>query len=94
MSRLIREICITPKGARSPVTYVEIDLPIKLVNQIFGPRVFDQLNQRWIEDDYEVIWVRTISPVEAQALSAFVQFATDFQFDHDRFDYALITSTD
>ena len=94
MTRLIREICQTSTTQDRDIEYIEIPLTMEAARQIFGPRVFDQLRRVWIDDDHDVVWVRTIGPREAAALDDACVLPKGFQFDFERFEYALITSTE
>jgi hypothetical protein len=92
MAQLVREICKTNKDGARATSVIEVALSTEIALRVFGPRVFDQLRKRWIEDDFEVVWVRTIGRQEAQALSQAEVLPEGFEFDLNRFEYALLTS--
>jgi len=94
MARLVREISVMDKKKKTLHSYISIKLTNSNALKIFGPRVFDMLRKHWIEDDHKVIWGRTIGLKEAEYLRQTEAIPNDFQFDFEKFDYALITSKD
>lgn len=92
MSRIVREILEQTKSGRN-CKYTEVHVGLEELRQIFGPRVFDLVRKEWIEDDYDVIWVRDIGEKEAEQLKPHLG-DIHIQFNFAANEYALITSED
>lgn len=86
----IREIEVYGKGQRHLLQTHAINVPTRILFDLFGPRVFDAYAKTWIEDDDLLAWPRLISAEQAAALSRL--FELPFAFDVQQHDYWLATS--
>lgn len=87
----VREIESYLKGGkRKNPDVIPVVIPTRILREVFGSRVFDQLKKEWIEDDVDVVWIRKISQEEGVWIKSFLP--NNFKFTFETHDYYLSTT--